>query len=86
MLPNFQAAQQVVAPALQQYERFQTRKMASASLFEKLRRAESEVLGHYQKLQRLAIDIERLKAVTRFLEEEEALEKLLQFSYLLFFT
>lgn len=76
---QLQAAQQVVAPALQQYERFQNRKMASASLFEKLRRAEIEVQGHYQQLQRLAIDIEHLKAVTRFLEEEEALAKLLQF-------
>jgi hypothetical protein len=76
---QLQAAQQAVVPALQQYERFQTRKMASASLFEKLRRAEAEVQGHYQKLRRLAIDIEHLKAVTRFLEEEEALEKLMQF-------
>ena len=76
---QLQAAQQAVAPALQQYERFQSRKMTSASLFEKLRRAEAEVQVHYDSLQRLAIDIEHLKAVTRFLEEEEALEKLLQF-------
>lgn len=76
---QLQVAQQAVAPALQQYERFQARKMASASLFEKLRRAEAEVEAHYQSLQALAIDIEHLKAVTRFLEEEEALDKLLQF-------
>ena len=76
---QLQAAQQAVAPAFQQYERFQNRKMTSASLFEKLRRAEAEAESYYQKLQRLSIDIEHLKAVTRFLEEEEALEKLLQF-------
>lgn len=75
----FQAAQQAVEPAQQQYERFQSKKMTSASLFEKLRRAEAEAERHYLQLQRLAIDIEDLKAVTRFLEEDEALAKLEQF-------
>lgn len=75
----FQDAQQAVVPAQQQYERFQSKKMTSASLFEKLRRAESEAQQLYLKLQALAIDIEDLKAVTRFLEEEEALAKLEQF-------
>ncbi len=75
----FQTAQQAVAPAQQQYERFQSKKMTSASLFEKLRRAEAEAESRYHQLQRLAIDIEDLKAVTRFLEEAEALSKLEQF-------
>lgn len=75
----FQAAQQAVVPAQQQYERFQSKKMTSASLFEKLRRVETEAEHHYRQLQHLAIDIEDLKAVTRFLEEAEALAKLEQF-------
>ena len=76
---ELQAAEQAVAPALEQYERFQNRKMTSASLFEKLRRAEQAVESHFLKLQALAVDIEDLKAVTRFLEEAEALAKLEQF-------
>ncbi len=75
----FQTAREAVAPAQKQYERFQNKKMTSASLFEKLRQAEIQAEEKRGALQSLALDLERLKAVTRFLQEEEALHKLEQF-------
>lgn len=77
-------ALKAVAHPQQQYERFQQRKMASASLFQKLRQAEEAVLVPYQKLRQLSHTVEDLKQVTRLLEEEDALHKLEQFQTDLF--
>lgn len=74
-----QVAMRAVEPQAIQYARFQERKMNSSSLFSKLRQAEELALQAYQKMQIIAHEIEKLKQVTRLIEEEDALDKLTQF-------
>ncbi len=76
---TLQAALKVVEPQAAQYARFQERKMSSSSLFQKLRQVEDLALQAYQKMQTIADEIEKLKQVTRLIEEEDALDKLNQF-------
>lgn len=73
-----QALAQVV-PINEQYGRFVQKKMASATLFARLRQAEDRVLDCHAGLQSLAREVEALKRVTRLIEEEDALERLNQF-------
>ncbi|MEZ0369059.1 MAG: hypothetical protein ACAI44_08255, partial [Candidatus Sericytochromatia bacterium] len=66
-------------PVQEQYARFQLRKMASSTVFQKLRLVEEVVLEKFESLQVIAREIEALKQVTRLIEEEGALERLNQF-------
>lgn len=76
---QLQQALQAVRPIAEQYARFQQRKVASGSVFTKLRQAEEAVLTCHSALQELARDVELLKQITHLLEEEGALERLEQF-------
>jgi len=76
---GLQVAYQAVQPIKEQYARFQERKLNSASLFQKLRQAEAQVLAHYEQMQAIAREIEALKQVTHLIEEEDALARLQQF-------
>ncbi|HEY9841031.1 MAG TPA: hypothetical protein V6D23_11290, partial [Candidatus Obscuribacterales bacterium] len=66
-------------PVQEQYARFQQRKMASSTVFQKLRLVEEVVLEKFESLQVIAREIEALKQVTRLIEEQGALERLNQF-------
>lgn len=68
-----------VTPVREQYARFESKRMASATIFQKLRQAEEAVLSQYTRMQALAREVEALKQVTRLIEEEEALERLSHF-------
>lgn len=70
---------EAVKPVQEQFLRFQKRKMASGSIFQKLRTAEDRVLSAYAKMRELSGNIEQLKQVTSLIEEEDALERLKQF-------
>ncbi len=76
---GLQQALKAVTPIQEQYSRFQQKRMNSATMFQKLRQAEENVLDAYKRMQTIAREIEGLKQVTRLIQEEDALERLEQF-------
>ncbi|PKL77543.1 MAG: hypothetical protein CVV27_05175 [Candidatus Melainabacteria bacterium HGW-Melainabacteria-1] len=76
---GLQQALAQIAPLQEQYARFQQRKLASATVFQKLRKAEEGVLEHFEHMREIARELEALKQVTRLIEEEDALARLAQF-------
>lgn len=74
-----QQALSAVTPIRDSYARFQQKRMASATMFQKLRQAEENVLKAFGRMQTLAREVEGLKQVTLLIQEEDALERLAQF-------
>lgn len=73
---GLQQALAQAAPISEQYARFVQKKMASATIFHKLRLAQEAVLRQFEGMQQIAREVEALKQVTRLIEEEDALERL----------